>query len=330
MTDSHTKTFIDSMPKIDLHCHLDGSLSVAFVKNTLGLQKDSKELEQELRAPDICSGLAEYLERFELPIRCLMTPADIRDSVYDVIQHASEENIKYIELRFAPACSVNDTQSYTDIYEAAIEGTRKAQMDFGVYASIIACAMRHHSEGTNLAVLKSAREYLGCGVCALDLAGDEAAFPNELFANLFAEANRLDMPFTIHSGECHSVENVRLALSFGAKRVGHGIALINDKALMTECKKAHLGLELCPTSNYQTQAVTAGDAYPLKHFLDAGLLATINTDNRTVSNTTITKELYKIYDEFCITEDEIRQLYKNSVDISFADESIKHQLLMML
>ena len=330
MLTDELQAYISSMPKLELHCHLDGSFSEAFVKNTLSLSDSEAELAVRLRAPQICSGLAEYLERFDLPIKCLQSPDNIRAGVYDVIKHAASENIRYIELRFAPTCSLNSNQDYHDIYEAAIEGCKSAGKAFNVHSSIIACAMRHHSPDENLAVLNSAREYLGNGVCALDLAGDEAAFPNERFTYLFERARHIDMPFTIHSGECHSVENVRYALCAGAKRVGHGIALIKDVSLMQQCKNAHLGLELCPTSNYQTRAVTETEEYPLKKFLDAGLLATVNTDNRTVSNTTITNEYVKICNDFDITKEELEKIYRNSVEISFADDNTKNELLELL
>lgn len=327
MEQIHSSNYIQALPKIDLHCHIDGSFSTDFVKSALSLNIDSYELASKLKAPDVCSGLAEYLERFDLPISCMQTPQDITDGIYDIIQNSAKENTKYIELRFAPTCSLNSNQDYKEIYEAAISGSKKALKDFGVHSSIIACAMRHHSEEQNLAVLKSARDYLGNGICALDLAGDEASFPNIDFDYLFKEANRIDMPFTIHSGECQSVENVRYALAAGAKRVGHGIALIKDSNLIKECQKNRLGLELCPTSNYQTRAVAAGDTYPLKTFLNNNLLATVNTDNRTVSNTTMTNELTLITNQMGITPDELAALYRNSVEISFADDNIKNELL---
>lgn len=327
MKQTLSANYIQLLPKIDLHCHIDGSFSTDFVKNTLSLNITSEELASRLQAPDICSGLAEYLERFDLPISCMQAPQDISDGIYDIIQNAAKENTKYIELRFAPTCSLNDNQDYKKIYEAAIKGSQKALKDFKIHSSIIVCAMRHHSEEQNLAVLKSAREYLGYGICALDLAGDEAAFPNTDFDYLFKEAKRIDMPFTIHSGECQSVENVRYALHAGAKRVGHGIALIKDTELIKECQKSHLGLELCPTSNYQTRAVEASDTYPLKAFLNNNLLATVNTDNRTVSNTTMTNELTLITKQMDITPDDLATLYKNSVEISFADDNLKNELL---
>lgn len=315
-----------SMPKIDLHCHLDGSFSRSYCMRTLGLSQLS---DAQLRAPENCGSLAEYLTCFDLPISCLQTKEHITEGVMDVIAQAAEENVRYIELRFAPTCSINNSQDLPSVIEAAILGCRKAFDKYGVFSNLILCAMRHHTPEQNLNVLRYTREFLNHGVCALDLAGDEAGFPNENFKALFEEANRLRVPFTIHSGECGRTENVRLALAYGARRVGHGIALIRDRELMAACRDAGLGLELCPTSNFQTRAATSYDDYPLRAFLDFGLSATINTDNRTVSSTTCTKELLFAEEHLRIKKEDFLTLYKNSVEISFADDAVKHQLLYL-
>ncbi len=331
MVTSNTITqYINTMPKIDLHCHIDGSFSTAFVKNTLGLTQDDASITDMLKAPVNCNSLTEYLTRFDLPIKCLQTKENITKGILDIISSAKKENIRYIELRFAPTCSLNENLSYRDIYEAAIEGLKQGKLLYDIDSNIIVCAMRHHDLETNIKMLDASMDYLNYGICALDLAGDESGFHNRLFKELFVHAKKLKMPFTIHSGECGSTENVQLALEYGAKRVGHGIALAKDKTLMEKCKSARLGLELCPTSNYQTKAVTQGSLYPLKLFLNNGLFATVNTDNRTVSDTTITKELHLVTKHFGIDKDEIIKLYKNSVEISFADDNIKNNLLKML
>lgn len=318
---------LKSIPKIDLHCHIDGSFQPAFVRDTLHLAEPLDTLSKRLQAPDNCQSLTEYLTCFDLPIKCLQTANDITAGVLNILEECSKENIIYVELRFAPTFSLNSNLTYADIFEAAIKGCRLGRVQFGIESNIIACAMRHLPLETNMTMLHAMTDYINHGVCALDLAGDENLFANDQFVDLFKEAKRLSIPFTIHSGECGSVDNVRLALSLGARRVGHGIALIKDASLMADCKKARLGLELCPTSNYQTRAVTEHMTYPLRAFLDYGLLATVNTDNRTVSNTTMTNELILACDKLEIFEKEISTLYRNSVEISFADDAVKHRLL---
>lgn len=327
---THILKLIKDMPKLDLHCHLDGSFSPEFVRDTIMPDADSDKLLTQLRAPENCSGLAEYLTCFDLPIKCLQTPKDIEAGVLDVLRQAAAENVKYIELRFAPACSVNSEQNYRDVYEAAISGCKRGLEAYNIHSNIIICAMRHHDIKTNIEVLHTGMEYVGDGICAMDLAGDEAAFGNSQFTELFTELRRYGMPFTIHSGECGSSENIKIALEAGASRVGHGIALYKDPVLMSICKKAGMGLELCPTSNYQTRAVKPEDIYPLRKYLDFGILATVNTDNRTVSNTSMTHELELAIDKLDIREEDLVTLYKNSVEISFADNNIKNMLISQI
>ncbi len=313
---------LKDLPKIDLHCHLDGSLSKSFIEHCL--KRNVSAL--ELTAPSDCASLAEYLTKFDLPISCIQTRENLKAAVIDLLRQAREDNILYMEIRFAPTLSVNASLGYKDIYEAVIEGANEGLKSFGVYSNIIICAMRHHTKEQNLEMLKIGREYLGNGICALDLAGDEAGFPNELFTYLFEEARRLDMPFTVHSGECGSINNIKLAVEAGAKRIGHGICLVNDPALMRLCKEKNIGFELCPTSNYQTKAVKTIASYPLRNFLDFGIIATVNTDNMTVSDTTMSKEYELITQKLNIAKDELIQLYENSIRLSFANDDVKNML----
>ena len=196
----------------------------------------------------------------------------------------------------------------------------RGKEDFQVHYGIIVCAMRNHSEEQNLAMLKCAREYLGEGVCALDLAGDESAYPTACFRNIFQEAKRLGMPYTIHSGETGNLENVREAWELGAARIGHGIALKKDPELMKAYAKTGIGVEMCPTSNFQTKAVQTWQDYPLRQFLDAGIKVSVNTDNRTVSGTTMTQELAKVYEQYGRDEELIFTLLKNAADTAFDTE----------
>ncbi|MBR1816038.1 MAG: adenosine deaminase [Lachnospiraceae bacterium] len=313
---------MNTLPKIDLHCHLDGSLSTEFISECLGRNVGTNEL----TAPYNCQSLAEYLTRFDLPVSCLQTSEHITSAVTDLIRQAKDDNVRYIEIRFAPTLSLNDNLSYTEIYEAAIEGCKKGLKLYGVYSNIIACAMRNHSEEQNLDMLKSSLIYLGNGLCAMDLAGDESGYPNGLFTYLFNAMNKYNIPYTIHSGECGNADNIRIAVDAGAKRIGHGIALTKDQRLMDICKNKHIGFELCPTSNYQTKAVNEGEVYPLNNFIEYGLLATINTDNRTVSGTTMTKEYEFVSEKFNIAKETLMQLYANSIEASFANDDIKNEL----
>lgn len=312
---------IQQLPKIDLHCHLDGSLTKALIEKYV----DQLVTPEMLTVSEDCRSLTEYLEKFELPLQCLQSETGLEDGAYSFVEEIAKENTKYIEVRFAPMLSVHEALSCEKVIEAVRKGMERGKADFGVHYSIIVCAMRNHSVEKNRKMLKCAREFLGNGVCALDLAGDESAYPTLLFRELFQESNRLGMPFTIHSGETGNLENVREAYELGAKRIGHGIALKQDLELMRAYAAAGIGVEMCPASNFQTKAVRSWQEYPLCQFLDAGIKVSINTDNRTVSGTTMTKELTKIYEQYGHDDSLILTLLKNAAETAF-DPEIKEKL----
>ena len=318
---------IQKMPKVELHCHLDGSMPLALVQ---ALSGDAAITAEDLQVADDCPSLVKYLEKFRIPCQCLQTKAGLKKASYTLLKEVAAENVKYIEVRFAPVLSVNEGLSLRDTIESVVAGLEEGLRDFGVHAKAIVCAMRHISVEENIAMMKVAREFLGTGVCALDLAGDEAAYPTRGFSGLFAQAHNWEMPFTIHSGETGSVANVKTALELGAKRIGHGIALRQDEELLKRYVCHGIGIEMCPTSNLQTKAIDSWSDYPLLRFIESGLKVSVNTDNRMVSNTTLTKELEKVY-ESCEYDDAIiRQLQINAITTSFASEEIKHTLLNQL
>lgn len=179
-------------------------------------------------------------------------------------------------------------------------------------------------------MLKGCREFLGEGVCAADLAGDEAAWPMEKFAELFKEAKKLEYPYTIHAGECGRAENILGAVELGATRVGHGIAMGGRRDIMDVCRRHRTGIEMCPVSNLQTHAVDSWEQYPIREFLEEGLLVTLNTDNRTVSGTTLSREMEEVQKHCGITLEELYRIECNAVEVAFADDSVKHELWKML
>lgn len=316
---------LSKLPKIDLHCHLDGSLSLETVKELL-----NQEVQLEsLQVADNCRDLCEYLEKFDLPLQCLQSARGLELAAYRFIEDVAKEHMVYVEVRFAPMLSVHEHLTCKQVIEAVLRGMEKGKQKFGVSGNVIVCAMRHHSEEKNIAMIKAAQEFFGHGVCALDLAGNEAAFPMKEFQNIFQYAKRMELPFTIHAGECGSVENIKEAIDCGAARIGHGIALRGHKDAQEFCKNRQIGIEMCPTSNMQTKAVEHIWEYPLEEFLNNGLCVAINTDNRTVSNTSIMNEIEFVKNHCHQTDEDIVRLMKNAVEMSFTTEEEKQRLLNM-
>ena len=312
------------MLKVELHCHLDGSLNPDFVDEMLkkqGVFYEQEELRRKLQVSRDCRNLTEYLQKFELPLLCLQTQEGLRRAAYELVRDVSLEGVRYIEVRFAPMLSTAKGLTCRQVIASVVDGLKEGETQYGVYASAIVCAMRNHTLKQNMEMLEVAREFIGNGVCALDLAGDESAYPTVLFEELFRQANEWGIPFTIHSGECGSVENIRTAIDFGAKRLGHGIALRKNEELRRLCREREIGIEMCPTSNLQTRAVACLEEYPLEQFLKEDLLVSIHTDNRTVSATDLERE------QKYFSDDIVRKCTINAIRTAFAKEEIKQKLM---
>lgn len=321
-----TEKELKALPKIELHCHLDGSLSREFLETRLN-RAVSKE---ELSVPDSCESLKEYLEKFDLPGQCLKDEAGLEGAGYDVLKSMHMENVCYAEIRFAPLLSVTEEMGTEKVIEALLRGLERGKKEFGVEYNVITCAMRHHSAEENFEMIKEAYKFLGKGVCAADLAGAEAQYPMSGFLGLFEKTKKLGMPFTLHAGECGSVENIIEAVRVGAKRIGHGIAMRGNREAQKLVRESGVAVEMCPISNLQTKAVRSTEEYPLREFLDAGIAVTVNTDNRTVSNTSMTKELRFIQEAYGIRDEEIKVLMRNAVKAAFTTEAVKEKLYRKL
>lgn len=317
-----TKEELFALPKVELHCHLDGSLSRKFIEQRLG----RKVSQEELSVSDDCRSLNEYLEKFDLPGQCIMDEEGLREAGYDVLRSMHQENVCYAEVRFAPLLSETPDMGCRKVIEAVITGMNKGKQDFGVEYGMITCAMRHHSAEENLRMLRIAREYLGHGVCAADLAGAEALYPMSEFMDVFQTMKKLGMPFTLHAGECGNVQNIIDSVEAGAGRIGHGIAMRGHGEIQTELAKKGIGIEMCPISNLQTKAVQNTTEYPLREFLDSGLKVSINTDNRTVSNTSLTKELEFVQNTYGVSDEDVQKMMKNAVETAFAGDDVKEKV----
>ena len=313
---------IHALPKIELHCHLDGSLSLELVREIL----DREVQPWELTVTDDCKSLAEYLEKFSLPLQCMSTEEGLKRAGKDFIRQAAGENVRYVEVRFAPQCSVHDALTAEKVIESVLAGLKEGGQEYGVESQVIVCAMRHMPEEENLRMLNAARQFLGSGVCAADLAGDEAAFPMRQFSGLFEKVRQMGMPFTLHAGECGSAENIEESVRCGAARIGHGIAMRGNLQTQKMCIERQIGIEMCPISNIQTKAVPDASQYPIREFLDAGLLVTLNTDNRTVSNTTISKEIAFVQSRYGVTDEEVLRMQENALEVSFLSAQKKEQM----
>ena len=314
---------------IDLHLHLDGSLSLESARSLARAQEielpdDDGELLSRLRVSKDCKDLNEYLERFELPLTLLQSYDALKNAAFDLCEELYEAGLVYAEIRFAPQLHCRAGLSQEDAVIAVTEGAGASRLK----ASIILCCMRGaDNKEENMLTVKLTKKYLGKGVCALDLAGAEALFSNEGFTDVFEYARSLDLPFTLHAGEALGAESVRSAIKLGARRIGHGVRSVEDGELLAVLAEKKIALELCPTSNLNTCVFDSIEEYPIRTFLDAGVAITVNTDNLAVSNTSLAEEYELIANTFSLTENELMTIALNSANAAFLPENEKSELL---
>ncbi len=319
---------LETRKLIDLHLHFDGSLTCAIARRlgeigTMELPDSDDALWDELSVGEDCTDLNEYLAKFSFPLALLQTPEQLSEGIYLVQEHLKDLGLAYAELRFAPQSHGEKGMCQRAVIEAALDGL--ARSDFS--AQLILCCMRGNTNAeANRETVALAHEYLGRGVCAVDLAGAEALFPTSDFADLFAYARALEVPFTIHAGEAGGPESIRAALSFGATRIGHGVRAVEDPALLAELAERGTVLEVCPTSNIHTRVAKSYADCPLRALIDAGVCVTLNSDNMAVSNTDVRRELSAMREAFALGDVEIDQLVCNSIAASFTDDATKQRL----
>ena len=308
------------MKKIELHLHLDGSLNINLVNNLLGKNVTNKLISSN------DSSLKEYLEKFSMPIEILQSYENIRLFSYSLAKELVKEEVIYAEVRFCPLFHTKNTD-VDNVIKAIVEGFSMVK---GIKINLIFCMMRNFSFEDNLKIIELAKKYLANGVCGIDLAGDEASYKTSSFEKLFNIAQSYNIPYTVHAGEADSYESVDSAIKFGAKRIGHGINSINNINTIKKLIDNNVTLEICPKSNLDTHAVDCIENHPIKKLYDAGVKITINTDNRTVSNTSLEYEYQLLRDTFNFTDDDFLKFNLNAIDAAFIPEEEKNELRKQL
>ena len=323
-----------NIPYIDLHCHLDGSITLDIARKLAALQNielpaSDEELESKLSVPESCESLNEFLECFALPCSLMQTKEGITESVRLVQEANKAQGIAYLELRFAPQKHCDNGLTQRDAIDAALAGLKMCDL----HTNLILCLMRGNDNAKeNMETVELAKEYLvkDGGVVAIDLAGAEALFHTSEFAAPFARAKEYGIPFTIHAGEADGASSVKNALDYGSARIGHGVRTKEDPALLDYVIKNRIPLEMCPNSNRQTKSVDDMTKYPIMEYLAKGVKVTINTDDPAICRTTIAKEFDYLEKKFGITAADKKAMLLNAAEAAFTDDATKAELKVQI
>ena len=326
-----------TLPKIDLHLHLDGAIrvpTIADLADELGVKlptSDPKKLARYVQVNRDCRSLTDFLKRFEVFYPILPFAQTQERIAYELCEDCKLDNVIYFETRFAPALAASKRFSMEDAVVASLEGLRRGQRDFGVRCGLILCCYRSISVQENVETVDLAAKYRDQGVIGIDLAGDENHFPAAPHAEAFARARKLEIPITIHAGEGGRPENIREAVfEHGATRIGHGVSLEKDPELLKAVRDRGTVFEICLTSNIQTCTVPSLRAHPFKNFFDEKVRLTLNTDDPGISNITLSDEFEIAARAFKLKPPEIRELLVTAARAAFAPPSMRAELEKML
>jgi adenosine deaminase len=329
----NVKEKIKQLPKIDLHCHLSGSirpetiLDIAMKEGIEVPTKDLDEFKKYVQVPKNCRSLKEYLTRFKLTLRVMQKPKYLYRITDELLKDLSEQNVKYIEVRFAPFFHMEGGMSFEETVESVISAMDDGKKKYGIIAKALLICMRHHPPENSLQVAEKGKKYLSRGVVGIDMAGNEHDFPPEIHKEAFQLANKYGFHRTVHAGETGIPENIITAIEeLYAERIGHGVHAYMNKDIFQYVKENRVPLEMCISSNVQTKAVESYKSHPIKNYLNHGIPVTVNTDNTTVSNTTLEEEYSILMEEQGFTLDDIKKVIMNSVDVSFTTDEEKKKL----
>jgi len=331
-----TRDDILAWPKAELHCHLDGSMrleTMLDLAKTQGkmdvLPSDSVEgLRDELRAVEESDTLEAYLAWFQYTIPLLQTKEAIRRSAYELAADNAAENVRYLEVRYSPILHVEEDLSLEEVNKAVLDGLTQAENDLNIRTSLIICGLRDRFESASMRMAEMAVEHKHEGVVAFDLAGGEAGNPPKGHLHAFYHARNNLLNLTIHAGEAWGPDSIRQALFYcGAHRIGHGISLRKDPELMQYFADHRIPLEICPSSNVHTQAVPSLEAHPIETYVRSNIPVTVNTDNRLFSRTSVTEELWRVYQHCNLEARDLREIALNGFRYAFLPYRQKQSLL---
>ena len=330
-----SKIDFHSLAKTELHCHLDGSLSLPTIRQlaamaNIELPTSDEELKHHVTAPAHCENLLDYLEAFDYIRPLLQTKEALTLAAYDVAKQAALENVLYIKVRFAPELSMDQGLTVPETIDAVCEGLRQAKEEFGIVAKALVCGMRQSDQELTSRILAEANQVSDQDFVGFDFAGDEHHYPPQTIDALIQQVKNYNRPMTLHAGECHCPANVTQSMAYGIKRNGHVTLLAYEPDLLKEFVKNGVTGELCLTSNLQTKAAATVADFPYLKMKEAQAHISINTDNRTVSDTDLTKEYALYHQHFQTKEADFYQHNVDAIQASFASDEEKQELLTKL
>lgn len=323
-----------SLPKCNIHTHLEGSLRPETVWELaqaqgipLGIER--KDMPARVQVNGNEQSLVDYLDKISIVYPVLKDPEALRRAAFEAAEDAARDGVVYFELRAGPALHARPGLPVERAIECMLEGLHQASQQYGITCGLIVAGLRNHSPEINIHLARTASRYIDAGVVGFDLAGDEANYPPQLHAKAVRAARDGGLGITIHAGEAGGAENVRYAVEeLGATRIGHGINSRQSPAVIEMLLERQILLEQCPTSNVHTRTVASIEAHPVRDYFNAGLQLSIGDDDPITSRTQVSNELTLLRQVFGFTLSELMQIQRMTLQSAFLrDENLRQRLL---
>ena len=328
-----TKERLRRLPKTDLHVHLDGSVRPATLielAEPQGIElptTDPGRLGDYMHVQD-ARDLVDYLSRFDVTLSVMQTADALERIAFELAEDAARENVRYMEVRFSPALTIQGDLSMEEAVTAPLAGLRRAEQEYHIRTGIIICGIRNMSPETSMDLANLTVAFKNRGVVAFDLAGAEYNYPAKKHREAFYRVGNANVAATIHAGEAFGPESIHQALHYNnANRIGHGTRLYEDPDLMQYVTDFRIPLEICLTSNVQTRVVGAYSDHPIRLYFDEGIVVTLNTDNRLMSATTVTDEYWRCHEHLDFTWEELTRVAVNGFQSAFLPYQEKRVLV---
>jgi adenosine deaminase len=333
---------IRTVPTVLLHDHLDGGLRPQTVLELAretgynGLPADNaEELTQRLTEGAHRGHLEIYLDAFRHTVGVMQTPEALRRVAAECAEDLAADGIVYAEVRFAPELHTERGLSLDEVVQAVLDGFRQGSEGRGITVYALLTAMRTAARSLEIAEL--AVRYRDQGVVGFDIAGAEAGWPPSRHLDAFQYIKRENFHITIHAGEGFGLPSIWEAVQFcGTERLGHGVRIVDDIQISQQgsvrlgrlsayIRDRRIPLEMCPTSNVQTGAAPSIALHPIRLLRQLSFRVTVNTDNRLMSQVTLSSEFHRLVEEFGYGWTDIEWLTVNAMKSAFAgfDERLR-------
>jgi adenosine deaminase len=318
---------LQSLPKIELHLHLDCSLSFQAV-SALAPSVTREEYERDYIAPARCANLADFLSRAPKGFRLMQTEESLRLVTEDVFQQLVEDGVIYAEIRFAPLLHTEKGLTPEHVVAVVERQVDRLIRETGMQAGLILCTLRHFTEAQSLLTANLVEKFRGSRVVALDLAGDETGFPLDAHVGAYRYAREHGLFRTAHAGEGLGPESVWETLRLlDPQRIGHGTRSIEDPKLVEHIRRERIHLELCPSANVQIiPSIGNMEEHPIDRLYRAGVSLNVNSDSRMLTPTTLTCEYERLQRGFNWKEQDLLRANLMGLDAAFINDVPKQQL----